>query len=293
MGQHLPGRRGRRRLAPLLVLVQVARLDPHPRQAGRAAEVPRGDGRRARAASAPRASASRCESATWDDARHVWTVTLDDGTTDECHVFISGVGFLNVPRYPDWPGLDDFTGPKFHTSRWEHEHDLTGKVVAVVGTGSTASQLVPAIQPDVQHLYLFQREPGLGDAQGRPRLHRRGAQAVLEPVAPPAGAPPAEVAAREEHLGRQGLRGRHQAERGAHAVLPRLHRQDLRGPPRPAGGGHAAATRTRASGRSSPSTFYPALKEPNVELVPQGGGVGDADRASSTSTASSARSTSS
>ena len=51
------------------------------------------------------------DSAAWDDDRHVWTVHLDDGTTDECHVLISGVGFLNVPRYPDWPGLDDFEGP--------------------------------------------------------------------------------------------------------------------------------------------------------------------------------------
>ena len=44
------------------------------------------------------------ESATWDDDRHLWTVALDDGTTDECHVLVSGVGFLNVPRYPDCPG---------------------------------------------------------------------------------------------------------------------------------------------------------------------------------------------
>ena len=100
------------------------------------------------------------ESATWDEDRHVWTVRLDDGTADECHVLISGVGFLNVPRYPDWPGLEDFAGPKFHTSRWEHHHDLTDKVVAVVGTGSTATQVVPAIQPIVRQLYSFQREPG-------------------------------------------------------------------------------------------------------------------------------------
>lgn len=100
------------------------------------------------------------ESATWDDDRHVWTVRLDDGTVHECHVLVSGVGFLNVPRYPDWPGLEDFAGPKFHTARWEHEHDLTGKVVAVVGVGSSASQIVPAIQPIVKHLYVFQREPG-------------------------------------------------------------------------------------------------------------------------------------
>jgi cation diffusion facilitator CzcD-associated flavoprotein CzcO len=100
------------------------------------------------------------ESATWDDARHVWRVALDDGTVDECHVLISGVGFLNVPRYPDWPGLAEFRGPKFHTARWEHEHDLAGKVVAVVGTGSSATQIVPAIQPTVGRLYVFQREPG-------------------------------------------------------------------------------------------------------------------------------------
>src|SRR4051812_33570473 len=100
------------------------------------------------------------ESATWDDDRHVWTVRLDDGTADEAHVLVSAVGFLNVPRYPEWPGLDDFEGPKFHTARWEHQHDLTDKVVAVVGTGSSATQVVPAIRPIVKKLYVFQREPG-------------------------------------------------------------------------------------------------------------------------------------
>ena len=100
------------------------------------------------------------ESATWDDERHVWTVVLDDGSVVECNVLVSAVGFLNVPRLPDWPGLDDFAGPAFHTARWEHEHDLTGKVVAVVGTGSSGTQVVPAIQPIVKRLYVFQREPG-------------------------------------------------------------------------------------------------------------------------------------
>ncbi len=75
-------------------------------------------------------------------------------------MLLSGVGFLNVPRYPNWPGLHDFEGPKFHTARWEHQHDLTGKVVAVVGTGSSGTQVVPAIQPIVEKLYVFQREPG-------------------------------------------------------------------------------------------------------------------------------------
>ena len=100
------------------------------------------------------------ESAIWDDDRHVWTVRLDDGTTDEGHVLISGVGFLNVPRYPDWPGLEDFEGPSFHTFDWAHETDLHGKKVAIVGTGSTATQIVPEIAGAVERLYVFQREPG-------------------------------------------------------------------------------------------------------------------------------------
>ncbi len=100
------------------------------------------------------------DSATWDDDRHVWTVTLGTGAVVECEVLISAVGFLNVPRYPDWPGLGSFNGPSFHTARWEHEHDLSGRTVAVVGTGSSATQVVPAIQPTVGTLYVFQREPG-------------------------------------------------------------------------------------------------------------------------------------
>ena len=100
------------------------------------------------------------EAATWDDERHVWNLRLDSGAVDECHVLISAVGFLNTPQYPDWPGMDSFQGPMFHTSRWEHQHDLTDKVVAVVGVGSTSAQLVPAIQPLVKKVYVFQREPG-------------------------------------------------------------------------------------------------------------------------------------
>jgi len=100
------------------------------------------------------------DEAVWDDAAHTWSLRLGDGTTRTADVLISAVGFLNVPRYPDWPGLERFRGPKFHTARWEHEHDLTGKRVAVVGTGSTASQLVPEVAEIAERLLLFQREPG-------------------------------------------------------------------------------------------------------------------------------------
>lgn len=98
--------------------------------------------------------------ATWDEKTHTYTVCLADGETFASQVLISAVGLLNVPRYPDWPGLEEFQGPKFHTARWEHHHELSGKRVAIVGTGSTSSQLVPALAPIAGQVTLFQREPG-------------------------------------------------------------------------------------------------------------------------------------
>ncbi len=96
----------------------------------------------------------------WDERRHLYTVRLRGGEEVHAHVLVSALGLLNYPRYPDWPGLEQFEGPKFHTARWEHEHDLTGKRVALVGTGSTATQILPEIAPVVERVYLFQREPG-------------------------------------------------------------------------------------------------------------------------------------
>ncbi len=98
--------------------------------------------------------------AEWDERTHAYVLELGDGTTTTCHVLISAVGFLNVPSVPDLPGLDTFAGPAFHTARWEHEHDLTGKRVAVVGTGSSAIQLVPEVAEIADRVVLFQREAG-------------------------------------------------------------------------------------------------------------------------------------
>jgi cation diffusion facilitator CzcD-associated flavoprotein CzcO len=100
------------------------------------------------------------ERAVWDEAAHVYRLSLSTGEELPFHVLISATGFLNVPNIPTWPGLERFRGPCFHTSRWEHEHDLAGKTVAIVGTGSTASQIVPEVAPRVGKLLLFQREPG-------------------------------------------------------------------------------------------------------------------------------------
>jgi cation diffusion facilitator CzcD-associated flavoprotein CzcO len=103
--------------------------------------------------------------AVWDDEQRHYTVRTEDGATEVFDVVISALGLLSVPNYPDWPGLDEFRGTRFHTSRWPQDVDLEGKRVAVVGTGSTAAQVVPAIVDTVTgepggSLLVFQREPG-------------------------------------------------------------------------------------------------------------------------------------
>lgn len=97
--------------------------------------------------------------AVWDEARHRYDLTLADGSVEAFDIVISAVGLFNVPKYPEWPGLDTFRGPAFHASRYEHQHDLAGKRVAVVGAGSSGTQIAPALAPHVGHLYVFQRDP--------------------------------------------------------------------------------------------------------------------------------------
>ena len=74
-------------------------------------------------------------------------------------VVVSGMGGLSTPSYPTLPGLDDFAGKMFHSQRWDHDYDLTGKRVAVIGTGASAIQFVPAIQEKLTKLDLYQRTP--------------------------------------------------------------------------------------------------------------------------------------
>jgi cation diffusion facilitator CzcD-associated flavoprotein CzcO len=96
--------------------------------------------------------------ARWDDVRQRWHVETSEGpyTAD---VFISAVGGLSEPAMPDLPGLARFQGKVMHSARWDHGYVLAGRKVAVIGTGASASQFVPAIQPQVDRLLLFQRTP--------------------------------------------------------------------------------------------------------------------------------------
>ena len=96
--------------------------------------------------------------ARWDASRARWRIQTSRGdmTAD---VLVSAAGPLSAPAVPDIPGLASFPGPVFHSAEWDHDFDLAGRRVAVVGTGASAIQIVPEIQPKVSRLVLFQRTP--------------------------------------------------------------------------------------------------------------------------------------
>jgi cation diffusion facilitator CzcD-associated flavoprotein CzcO len=116
-----------------------------------------------------------CE-ATYDDATSSWRVRTTDGTTHEADVVISAVGQLSDPVVPELPGRDSFAGPAFHSAQWRHDVPLDGARVAVVGTGASAIQFVPAIVDRVAALTVFQRSAPYvvprPDTEYRPFHHR-------------------------------------------------------------------------------------------------------------------------
>jgi cation diffusion facilitator CzcD-associated flavoprotein CzcO len=97
-------------------------------------------------------------SATWDDAARRWVIETSSGTV-EAAVLIGAFGALSEPVIPPVPGLGRFAGEVFHSARWDHDLDLTGRRVAVIGTGASAIQFVPEIAPQVAQLDVFQRTP--------------------------------------------------------------------------------------------------------------------------------------
>lgn len=100
---------------------------------------------------------SEVASAAFDAPSARWNVTLTNGQQFSAHILVSACGQLNKPAYPRIDGIERFAGQAFHSARWRHDIDLTGKRVAVIGTGASAIQFVPQIQPQVANLSLFQR----------------------------------------------------------------------------------------------------------------------------------------
>jgi cation diffusion facilitator CzcD-associated flavoprotein CzcO len=203
-------------------------------------------------------------SAHWDETAAGYLVRTRDGSAELFDVVVSCVGMLSHPRLPDWPGMDRFTGPMFHTSRYEHQHDLRGRRVAVVGTGSTACQLVPAIADQVGHLDLYQREPGFVlpkrvrelSAADRERYRRAPWLRRLDRLR----------LFRTAHRDARAIRADSSRQRELRDFALRYITGTVRDPRV-----REAVTPGYAFGCKRPvlaGDFYPALNRPNVDLVP-------------------------
>lgn len=203
--------------------------------------------------------------AAWDEARQRWTIETVRGTLT-ARVLVAAMGGLSEPAIPQLPGLDTFAGEAFHSAQWNHDLDLGGRRVAVIGTGASAIQFVPAIQPQVARMTVFQRTPPWimprKDRRVRPR--ERGLFRLL---------PAAQRAVRGAvYWGREAT------------VLPFMHPKRLGRLPEGMARGHLARSvrDPELRARLTPdyavgckrillsNEWYPALQQPNVEVVGEG-----------------------
>ena len=98
------------------------------------------------------------DSVQWDDEAKQWLVNTSQGLIAG-KILINASGPLSTPVIPKFPGRDTFKGKTFHTNNWDHSYDHKGKRVAIIGSGASAAQVIPAIAGDVGHLHVFQRSP--------------------------------------------------------------------------------------------------------------------------------------
>ncbi|ETI26084.1 hypothetical protein G647_02861 [Cladophialophora carrionii CBS 160.54] len=101
---------------------------------------------------------SRVEKAAWDDARCLWTLTVG-GCEYESEILVNASGILNNPKFPEFAGLEAFSGEVVHTAAWDDQVDVTGKRLAIVGAGASAIQVLPALQKDAHHIDIYIRTP--------------------------------------------------------------------------------------------------------------------------------------
>ncbi|MFI6344363.1 flavin-containing monooxygenase [Streptomyces sp. NPDC050560] len=120
---------------------------------------------------------------TWDESAHLWTVSTDRGDEFHATYVVTATGTLSEPKLPGIPGIEDFRGHTFHTSRWDYAYTgggpdggmtgLADKRVGVVGTGATGVQAIPMLAADARHLYVFQRTPSAVGVRGQRRTTAR------------------------------------------------------------------------------------------------------------------------
>ncbi|MET7788775.1 NAD(P)/FAD-dependent oxidoreductase [Streptomyces sp900116325] len=202
----------------------------------------------------------------WDSDELKWTIESANGTTIVADVVVSATGPLSDPKMPDIPGLADFPGKVFHSARWDHDYDLTGKRVAMIGTGASAIQIVPSIQPKAGKLTLFQRTP----PWVMPRMDRSisGAERWLHRTLPFTGAArrgllwgirELQVGAFTKHPNELGLVERMARSNIARAIKDPALRAKL-----------TPSYRIGCKRILLSSTYYPALAQPNVDVVASG-----------------------
>ena len=95
--------------------------------------------------------------ASFDEDTGLWTIISSTGQTWQSRIFISACGQLSQPAMPNLKGMDSFSGKVMHSATWDHEYDLKGKTVAVIGTGASAIQFVPEVAKQVKHMTVLQR----------------------------------------------------------------------------------------------------------------------------------------
>ena len=124
---------------------------------------------------------AKVEACSWDEDEQRWSVATADGRAFEGDAVILATGQLHQPAQPPIEGRESFEGHEFHSSQWDHDYDLRGKRVAVVGTGASAVQFVPEIAPEVERLVVFQRT-GNWFLPRRNRPYPRAIKAAFEHV---------------------------------------------------------------------------------------------------------------
>ncbi|HEV3232657.1 MAG TPA: NAD(P)/FAD-dependent oxidoreductase [Candidatus Dormibacteraeota bacterium] len=202
--------------------------------------------------------------AAWDDAARLWRIETSGGACT-ARFLVAGMGGLSEPAIPDLPGLSTFAGTAFHSAAWDHGHDLAGRRVAVIGTGASAIQFVPLIQPEVARLHLYQRTPPwvLPHHDREVPTAERRLFALL-----PLGQRLARIAI---YLGREGFLPFF-THRALSFLPERIARRHLaRQVPDPAL--RARLTPGYAVGCKRillSNDYYPALVQPNVEVVGEG-----------------------